>query len=179
MQPPATGQAAAASARFPPFGAETYALWGWSSSTATCMLQAKAHTGVALRCSQGGKADVTMKTVLVVEHDDGVRSMLVSALETEGYHTLQAWHPVALDAALAQQPALILLDVRMQALASAAVSQQVRANHQTAAIPIVAMTFAPEDAHGTGILADAWLNKPFGLADLYRIVAHLTARADN
>ena len=120
-----------------------------------------------------------MKTVLVVEDDTGIQAMIGMALEDKGYRILHSIDGPSLRLALEQQPDMILLDVHMPRMDGVQVSQELRENGLTAHIPIVAMTAAPEEADRAGLVADQWLNKPFDLDDLYRIVAHWTSGSGN
>jgi CheY-like chemotaxis protein len=75
-------------------------------------------------------------------------------------------------------PGLILLDMRMPVMNGWEFAREYRARHGRAA-PIVVVT-AAEDARARAqeIGADAWLEKPFDLDDVVRMVAQFLGPAD-
>jgi two-component system, OmpR family, KDP operon response regulator KdpE len=105
-------------------------------------------------------------TVLVVERDPAIRKLLRDALEAAGYAAfVDAGSGAAWPART--RPDLILLDADLTA--AGGILPAVRLRLHAARIPVVGMTTAPPGARAS--LADAWLAKPFRLADLYAAVA--------
>lgn len=107
-------------------------------------------------------------TVLVVERDVGIRELLQEALEIAGYGVVAdagdgaTWPPPA-------RPDLILLDVSGWEVGGILPVLRLRA--AAAGTPVVAMTTALAHARPP-VVADAWLAKPFRLAELYAAVEH-------
>ena len=114
-------------------------------------------------------------TVLVVDDDPAIVGFLVDALESEGYHVLATVDGQAVPLARDMQPDVILLDLMMPGMDGMAVSQCLRSDPSTAAIPIIAMS-AQQRLHATAALlpVDDRLAKPFDLATLYATVARWT-----
>lgn len=106
-------------------------------------------------------------TVLVVDDDRAVCQIVQMALEDEGYRVLCADDEPGLDAALAERPDLILLDLHLPRLEAAGLVARLRADATTARVPIVAFSAgkgAPD------VQADDELAKPFHLDALYAVV---------
>lgn len=111
-------------------------------------------------------------TVLVVDDDPIIVEMLTVALEDRGYRVLTSVNGAALQLAQDERPGLILLDLMMPGMDGMEVSQHLRADPTTAAIPIVAMSAQHTlSAAGTRMLSDDRLPKPFDLHTLYATVA--------
>ncbi len=112
------------------------------------------------------------RTVLVVDDDPAIIDFLREALEDQGYAVLAAVNGAAVPLARERQPDLILLDILMPGMDGVEVSQRLRADPATAAIPIVAMS-AQERLHATSSFmpVDDRLPKPFEIAGLYDVVA--------
>ena len=118
------------------------------------------------------------RRVLVVDDDENIRDFVVLALTEEGYEVVTAPDGrVALDLAAAQPPALILLDMRMPVMDGWAFALAYRALPPPHA-PIAVLTAARDAAkYAAEISADAHLAKPFGLAELSRLVARFVPPA--
>jgi CheY-like chemotaxis protein len=110
-------------------------------------------------------------TILVVDDDPSILDTVTAALEDEGYRVLTAVNGAAVPLSAAEQPDVLLLDYNMPGMSGAEVSQRLRNDPATAHIPIVGMTALAQRAREHGMQADAWLPKPFALADLYETVA--------
>jgi len=116
-------------------------------------------------------AVMTKTTVLVVDDDPDIVDLLETALENRGYLVLGTVDGDAMQIAHDFQPAVILLDINMPGMDGVEVSHQLRADPVTAGIPIIVMS-AQQRLRATAPLMDVndRLPKPFGLADLYRVV---------
>jgi DNA-binding response OmpR family regulator len=113
-----------------------------------------------------------MATVLVIEDDDQIVAVVRAALEDEGYQVLHALDGRQVSAALADRPDLILLDLALPGLDGAALARRIRADPDTAAIPLVVMSARYDLEGAVGDLPiDDQLAKPFELDDLYATVA--------
>ncbi len=109
-------------------------------------------------------------TVLLIDDDAAIRNLLSCILEDEGYRVLQAEDPSSLQQGLVAGPDLVLLDLAMPRLDAAAVSQRLRGDAATAHIPIVIVSAYPPHIAPPGLVADAWVLKPFNLDQLCRVV---------
>lgn len=115
---------------------------------------------------------------MVVDDDPSITALIETALEDVGYQVVAAVGAGALTVAHDRQPNLILLDIMMPGMDGVEVSQRLRTDETTAAIPIVAMS-----AHGrlqatTSVMpVNDRLSKPFELKQLYDVVARWIQKA--
>ena len=108
-----------------------------------------------------------MPHVLVVEDDPRVRAALLRTLDERGYAVSSAGIGMAgLQAAVAEQPDLVLLDLGLPDLDGTEVLQMLRAVSQ---VPVIVVTARDEESQIVAALdrgADDYLVKPFGAAQL-------------
>lgn len=116
-------------------------------------------------------------TVLVVDDDDSVRQTVKLALEDEGYRVVEARNGRAgLDVLQVEQPAVILLDMRIPVLDGWGFMREYGSRPTRA--PVVVFSAAVDvQASRDEVGADEAIAKPFGLADLLAVVErHATTR---
>jgi len=99
---------------------------------------------VAVQSTDGdngaGVADTSL-TVLLIEDDEATSTMYSTRLEADGYSVIVASDGESgVARALADQPDLIYLDLRMPGLDGFEVLEHLRAQEQTAAIPVIILT---------------------------------------
>ena len=115
--------------------------------------------------------DVAVRRVLVVDDDEGIRELVVTALAEEGYAVRSASDGEEALAVLEQyEPQLILLDMRMPVMDGWQFAKTYRERPGPHA-PIVICTAALDvkrDASEIG--ADGFLGKPFQLDELLDLV---------
>ncbi|HET7770606.1 MAG TPA: response regulator [Chloroflexota bacterium] len=117
------------------------------------------------------------RTVLVVEDERPVRELLAASFEASGLRVLQAFHGRhALEVVARERPDLIVSDVMMPLVGGVELCQSLRANPETADIPIVLMSAAGVTA-GAAASADAVVAKPFDLDVMDALVHRLLAAA--
>ena len=109
--------------------------------------------------------------ILVVDDDDGVREVLRSLLEGEGYRVVTAEDGAAALRLIKQQPPrLILLDLRMPVMSGWDFARHYRQRPGPHA-PLIAMTASEEAARlAAQIAADGFLGKPFEVDDVLTVV---------
>jgi CheY-like chemotaxis protein len=79
-----------------------------------------------------------MARILIVEDNEELRKMLAWVLQPHGYETLQAaTGKEGIEKAIAAQPGLILLDIRLPDMNGVDVARAIKTNTRTAHIPIV------------------------------------------
>ena len=116
------------------------------------------------------------KTILVVEDDTGIRTILQDALSSQGYHVASAGDGIrGLDLALELKPDLIILDVMLPHMDGFEVCKRIRKEGITS--PILMLTVKDEEVDkvlGLELGADDYITKPFSLKELSaRVKAHL------
>lgn len=119
------------------------------------------------------------ETVLVVEDDPTLRLGLTKALRSDGYRVVTApTGTEGLDAALAEPPDLVILDVMLPGMNGYEVLEALRA--RDAEVPIIMLTAKAEEedrVRGLKGGADDYVAKPFGVAELLaRVQAALRRR---
>lgn len=121
--------------------------------------------------------------VLVVDDEEDLCEILKFNLETEGYSVTTA---NSAEEALGMDITsfdLLLLDVMMGGMSGFAMSKQLKANPQTANIPIIFLTARDTEndmVTGFNLGADDYISKPFSIREvLVRIRAVLRRTADN
>jgi diguanylate cyclase (GGDEF)-like protein len=116
-----------------------------------------------------------MKTILVIEDDETIRSNLLEILDLEGFRVMGAEHGLAgVSKAKTYLPDLILCDIRMPELDGYGVLETLRKDSLTAAIPVIFLTARCEHQevrHGMNLGADDYLVKPCSVAELLDAIA--------
>jgi len=78
------------------------------------------------------------KSILIVDDNENLRKLLVWFLQPRGYETLQAaTGKEAIEKAIAAQPRLILLDIRLPDMNGVDAARAIKKDQRTAHIPIV------------------------------------------
>lgn len=111
------------------------------------------------------------KTVLVVDDDQDLRSLVALVLEEEGYEVETAADgKQGLDAVKRAMPDLILLDMKMPVMDGWEFAREFRArfNGQAPIVVLTAAADAKKRAEETG--AVDWIGKPFDLDTLVNVV---------
>ncbi len=119
------------------------------------------------------------KPVLVVEDDEALRDIVELALTDAGYRVVTAANGrVALDQVAREMPGLILLDMKMPVMNGWEFVSAFRARYAQPVPPIVVVTAAEDAAaRAAEVQADAHLDKPFALDDLFALVERYLAPA--
>ena len=128
------------------------------------------------------RGNMDTKEILIIDDEEPVRRSVRLSLHSHGYTVLDAaTGKEALKLAVAERPDLILSDVNMSGMDGFALLERLRAQSETATIPVILMTGVPEQAtarysmdHG----ADDYLAKPFGSEELVSAVKARLARQE-
>jgi DNA-binding response OmpR family regulator len=102
--------------------------------------------------------------LLVVEDDDGIAEPLVAGLRREGFEVERVAN--GRDALAADEPDLVLLDLRLPDIDGYAVARELRARSR---VPIIMVTAKGEEVDrviGLELGADDYVVKPFGMREL-------------
>lgn len=109
-------------------------------------------------------ADQNPKTILVVEDSALNRKLVQTLLRSQGYHLLIAVDgQEAIEIATREHPDLILMDMQLPKVSGYDATQTLKAQPETAGIPIVALTahaMAEEREHALSIGCDGYITKP-------------------
>jgi DNA-binding response OmpR family regulator len=123
-----------------------------------------------------------MTTVLVIDDEAPIRLLCRVNLEAEGMPVLEARDgPSGLEAARAEQPDVILLDVMMPGLDGWGVAEALLEDERTAEIPIIFLTARAEfrdRARGLDIGGVDYITKPFNPVELAPLVRGLLDRLE-
>ena len=126
-----------------------------------------------------------IKSVLVVEDEQAISDLVAFHLEQHGYEpVVSAEGKRALKLLDKRQPALVILDLMLPDLDGIEILKRVRANPETARLPIILLTARAEEADrvlGLEMGADDYVVKPFSPRELVLRVEKLIAsreRAD-
>lgn len=118
-----------------------------------------------------------IQRVLVVDDEPTIRQLLVINLLAEGIHVAAAPDGFAArQAAFADPPDLIILDVMMPGLDGLELLRELRGDPRTADIPVVLLTARTTDAEvwaGWAAGADYYLTKPFDVDELLDFIEDL------
>jgi two-component system chemotaxis response regulator CheY len=124
------------------------------------------------------QAERRAPTVLLVDDDEDVLSMLSTFLRRNGYHVISSTNPLkALELAGREQVQLLITDLMMPHVDGISLTEKVHQLPQYRDLPVILIT-----AHGTDGLSEAGmrrgvaltLTKPFELAKLLDLVGFAT-----
>jgi DNA-binding response OmpR family regulator len=119
------------------------------------------------------------KTILVVEDERELNSLVRHHLEEEGHHVVQAFDgPGALAAAQREHPQLVVLDWMLPGLDGLEVCRRLR---RESIVPILMLTARVEEIDrvlGLEVGADDYLTKPFSIRELLARVRAIFRRIE-
>jgi DNA-binding response OmpR family regulator len=130
------------------------------------------------RVGQGSGLDDLPPTILLVDDEDAVRTVLAFPLEREGYVVVQAADGEEALARFAEQPVdLVVLDIMLPRVDGLEVCRRLRA---TSAVPIMMLTARDDELDkviGLELGADDYITKPFSIREFRSRVRALLRRA--
>jgi len=116
-----------------------------------------------------------MKSLLVVEDDPTIMSLIVILLEREGYGVIQASSAEeGISLAAEQKPNLILMDVALPGMDGLEATRLLKSREATSRIPVVALTAQAmkQDAERASLAGcDGFIVKPISTRDFLGAVA--------
>lgn len=123
-----------------------------------------------------------MKTILVVEDDKSLRSLLSFLLTSAGYETLEAADAIsAIDLASRSEPDLAILDWKLPDIDGLKLLRYWRAEDTTARMPVIMLSGKAEEPDRVAALkagADDYVSKPFGRDELLARVQAVLRRSE-
>ena len=106
-----------------------------------------------------------MSTILIVDDEPSIRSLVRDCLELEGHEIVEAADgPSALDAVASDNPDLMVLDIMMPGMSGLDVLTELRGQPTTKELPVILLTAMSDDATtwaGWSAGANVFLPKPF------------------
>lgn len=116
-----------------------------------------------------------MKKVLIIEDDASIAELERDYLEVNGFECVIASRgTTGLEAALAEDFALIIIDIMLPAMDGFAVIAELRKKKQTPVIFLSAKNGDIDKIRGLGLGADDYMTKPFSPSELVaRVKAHI------
>lgn len=122
------------------------------------------------------------KKVLIVDDEPNIIVPLQFLMEQNGYDVIVApTGEAAMEAIATNRPDLILLDIMLPGIDGYQVCQSIRTKTQWKDIKIIfisAMGREVDVAKGLALAADAYITKPFAIADVVEKVNHLLKVGD-
>jgi DNA-binding response OmpR family regulator len=120
------------------------------------------------------------KKVLVAEDEPDIRGLIVFSLQYAGYEVIEALNgEAAIKLAVAEQPDLILLDVRMPKMNGYEACSVLKAQDSTRGIPVVFLSARGQETEikqGLELGAEEYILKPFAPDELYQRVGSILER---
>lgn len=127
----------------------------------------------------GAGENVLNPSVLVVDDEPMTRNLLRLMLERDGYRILEAADGLqALDVVAQEKPHLLIMDVMMPNMDGITACERLRAEAETAVLPIILLSArTSQDAVRAGLAAGAniYLGKPVSREELIRTVREVLA----
>jgi len=114
-------------------------------------------------------------TILIVDDDAGIRTLLTVFLARNGYAAVSVPHGLAALDHLHQQalPELFLLDAMMPVMDGAAFRHIQQDDARLANIPVIVISATQNiDTQAATLTADAYLPKPVDFAALLKLIEH-------
>lgn len=153
-----------------------------SSSTVSRIEEKASKRRAPISADDDNKSKYTRKRtnyhILIVDDDEELRSYLASELRPI-YHVKECGGGEdALKEIVAQQPDLIISDIKMPDMDGYELLHRIKTNSRTNTIPVILLTSSPDtDERIKGLQkgADAYLNKPFNLEELLARISGLIA----
>jgi two-component system cell cycle response regulator DivK len=112
--------------------------------------------------------------VLIVEDNEKNMKLVRDVLQATGYRTLEATTgEEAVELALSQAPALVLMDVQLPGIDGVEALERLRQNERTASIPVLALTaqaMSGDRERFLGAGFDGYLAKPVDVGELIETV---------
>jgi DNA-binding response OmpR family regulator len=123
---------------------------------------------------------MTQATILIVDDEPDIRTILETYLQAHGFQTLTAADGIeAVEVGTAQRPDLVLLDFMMPDMSGFQVARLLKDDPTTSGIPVIMLTAKTQQSDrfwGLDSGAVAYIHKPFDLQDvLEQVRQQLTA----
>ena len=118
-----------------------------------------------------------MALILIIEDDPNSRKLVRDVLQVKGYQTIESeTAEEGIRLAKEQRPALILMDIQLPGITGIEALQLLRADPDTKAIPVIAVTASVMTAQQQNVLEagfDAFEGKPVSVVALLKKIQTL------
>ena len=125
---------------------------------------------------------MTKKKILIVDDEKAIVELVAFNLEREGFATLRAFDGrTAWEAANAERPDLVILDLMLPELSGMEVCRMIRQQPATARLPIIMLTAKSDPVDkilGLEVGADDYITKPFHVRELLARVRAVLRRSE-
>ena len=115
--------------------------------------------------------------ILIVEDDANSRKLVRDVLQVKGYQTIETeTAEEGIRLAKERQPALILMDIQLPGMSGIEALQHLRADPDTKAIPVIAVTASVMTAQQENVLEagfDGFEGKPMSVVALLKTIQDL------
>ena len=115
-----------------------------------------------------------MKTILLVEDNERNRKLVRTILEFRGYEVIECEDGApSLELARAHKPALVLMDIQLPTMDGITALGRLRADPETAAIPVVAVTASVTPGERDRVVAagfNGYVSKPIDVSTFGEMV---------
>jgi two-component system cell cycle response regulator DivK len=115
-----------------------------------------------------------MKTILLVEDNERNRKLVRTILEFRGYEVVECEDGTpSLELARAHKPALVLMDIQLPTMDGITALGRLRADPDTAAIPVVAVTASVTPGERDRVVAagfNGYVSKPIDVSTFGEMV---------
>lgn len=123
-----------------------------------------------------------MEMIFCVEDDNGIRDLMIYALNSAGFEAKGFLDGAELFAALkVNTPRLIMLDIMLPGMDGIEILKRLRGNSETAEIPVIMATAKGTEfdkVTGLDLGADDYLAKPFGMMEMISRVKAVLRRTE-
>ncbi|HDQ03673.1 MAG TPA: response regulator [Deltaproteobacteria bacterium] len=124
-----------------------------------------------------------MVKIIVVDDEKDIVDLVAYNLEKEGFLVIKVYDGArALKVIRSKKPALIILDLMLPGMSGIEVCRHIRANQDTANIPIIMLTAKADETDkivGLEMGADDYITKPFSVKELVARVRTILRRAQD
>jgi len=121
-----------------------------------------------------------MSKILIVDDEEDIAELVAYNLAREGFATVKAHDgDTALRKVRLEKPDLVILDLMLPGMSGLDICKALRANPQTAALPVIMLTAKSDEFDkvlGLEIGADDYITKPFSVKELVARVRSLLRR---
>jgi two-component system cell cycle response regulator DivK len=121
--------------------------------------------------------------ILIIEDNEKNRKLARDVLQVKGYRTVETeTAEEGINVAIEQHPALILMDIQLPGMDGMTALKKLRANPQTASIPVIAVTASAMTYKRQTMLAegfDGYQSKPISVKDFLGEIERVLASRAN